>query len=159
MSDILTQPHCGVCDIHAGEADREGYEVSRNHLWVLRHHPDPAPLQGWLILDSVRHIGGPIEFNQDESVAWGAAVQRASTLVQQLTRCQRFYSIAFGEGAKHLHMHLIPRFVTEATSESWKVADLYRAVAAGERSATTPKAVEKLVVAARSRWEGFSDKA
>ena len=159
MSDILTQPHCGVCDIHAGEADRERYEVSRNHLWVLRHHPDPAPLQGWLILDSVRHIGGPIEFNQDESVAWGAAVQRASTLVQQLTRCQRVYSIAFGEGAKHMHMHLIPRFVTEATSESWKVADLYRAIAAGELPATPPKAIEAFVQAARSSWEGFSEKA
>ena len=155
MNDILTQPGCGVCELHAGSAERERYEISRNNLWVLRHHPDPAPLQGWLLLDSLRHLGGPIEFNQKESAAWGAAVQRASTLVQLLTGCQRVYAIAFGEGAKHLH--LIPRFAAEPASEAWKVADLYRAVAAGQLSATTPEAVQALVQRGRLLWDGFSE--
>ena len=158
MSDILTQPRCGVCELHAASAERERYEISRNDLWVLRHHPDPAPLQGWLLLDSLRHLGGPIEFNHKESAAWGTAVQRASTLVQLLTGCQRVYAIAFGEGAKHLHLHLIPRFATEPASEAWKVADLYRAVAAGQLSATTPEAVQALVRQGRVLWDGFSEK-
>lgn len=111
------------------------------------------------MLDSLRHLGGPIEFNQDEAASWGEAVQRASRLVQLLTNCSRVYAIAFGEGAKHLHLHLIPRFATEPSSEAWKVADLYRAVAEGKDTAASPKAVVEFMRKARFHWKGFSDKA
>jgi len=157
MSSILSQSSCGVCRIHADPTQKECYEISRNGLWVLRHHPDPAPLPGWLLLDACRHVGGPVDFNPEESMAWGGAVQRASNLVQQLTACQRVYAIAFGEGARHLHLHLIPRVATDPACEAWKVADLYRAVMAGERAAAPPNAVEAWVRQARKLWEGFGE--
>ena len=106
-------------------------------------------MAGWLLLDSRRHLGGPIHFSPEEASAWGPAVQQASQLVQQLTGCDRVYAIAFGEGARHLHLHLIPRFGSEAASEAWKVADLYRAVMAGRRPAVDPEAVQTLVKQAR----------
>ena len=81
---------------------QDRYEIFRNDLWVLRHHPDPAPLLGWFLLDSRRHCSGPIEFTTAEASAWGGAVQQASRLVQRLTQCDRVYAIAFGEGAQHL---------------------------------------------------------
>jgi len=98
-----------------------------------------------------------VDFNPEESMAWGGAVQRASNLVQQLTACQRVYAIAFGEGARHLHLHLIPRVATDPACEAWKVADLYRAVMAGERAAAPPNAVEAWVRQARKLWEGFGE--
>jgi diadenosine tetraphosphate (Ap4A) HIT family hydrolase len=143
---------CGVCRVHGDAAKVERYEIGRNDLWLLRHHPDPAPLAGWLLLDACRHLGGPLQFNAAEAAAWGVAVQQASQLVQQLTGCDRVYAIAFGEGARHLHLHLIPRFGDDASSEAWKVADLYRAVAAGERPAASPTAVQALVSQARVVW-------
>jgi len=136
---------CSVCLQHKNPVASERYEISSNTLWILRHHPDPAPLTGWLLLDARRHMGGPLEFTPEEASAWGAAVQQASLLVQQLTGCHRVYAIAFGEGAHHLHMHLIPRFGSEPASEAWKVADLYRAVTAGSRPAAAPAAVAEFV--------------
>ncbi len=118
---------------------------------MLRHHPDPAPLLGWFLLDSCRHLGGPADFTSAEAAAWGPGVQWASGLVRELTGCDRVYAIAFGEGAPHLHLHLIPRFAGDPATAAWSVADHYRAVAAGERAAAQPDQVAELVVQARQR--------
>lgn len=147
-------PACGVCRQHQDAEQRQRYEIGRGPLWILRHHPDPAPLPGWLLLDARRHLGGPMGFTPEESADWGSAVQRSSLLLQELSGCDRVYAIAFGEGARHLHLHLIPRFGNDPSSEAWKVADLYRAVASGERPAAAPEAVNELVQRARALWNG-----
>jgi diadenosine tetraphosphate (Ap4A) HIT family hydrolase len=146
---------CGVCQRHNDPISSQRYEISRRPLWILRHHPDPAPLTGWLLLDACRHMAGPLEFTATEASAWGPAVQQASQLVQQLTGCDRVYAIAFGEGARHLHLHLIPRFGQEAASEAWKVADLYRAVASGAHTPANPDAVQTFVQQARLHCSGL----
>ena len=143
---------CDVCWQHNHSDARTRYEIIHSPLWVLRHHPDPAPLTGWLQLDARRHMSGPMHFTHAEACAWGPAVQQASQLVQQLTGCDRVYAIAFGEGARHLHLHLIPRFAAEPASEAWKVADLYRAVASGERPAAEVEEVKTFVQQARLAW-------
>lgn len=139
---------CGVCRLHAGGAGAELW-IHRREPWLLRHHPLPAPLPGWLVLDSLRHVGGPADFDPAECAALGPALQRASALVRELTGCERVYAIAFGEGARHFHLHLIPRHATDPQSESWRVADLYRQVAAGERASADPAVVADLVVRGR----------
>ena len=146
----LDPPHsCGVCALHTSPEARRNYEIIRDRHWILRHHPDPAPLTGWVLLDARRHMAGPLAFTSEEASSWGAAVQQASRLVQQLTGCDRVYAIAFGEGARHLHLHLIPRFGSEPSTEAWKVADLYRAVTTGSRPAAAPEAVAQFVERAR----------
>ena len=142
---------CAICQIHGNPIHQEAYAIGRGALWLLRHHPDPSPLAGWLLLDARRHLGGPLAFSDQEASSWGAAVRHASQLVQQLTGCERVYAIAFGEGAPHLHLHLIPRFASDPASAAWSVADLYRAVVAGERPAADPERVRELVVQARQR--------
>lgn len=144
---------CGICRLHAaiaaGGAEAE-LLIRRQGDWLLRHHPLPAPLPGWLLLDSVRHLGGPVDFAPGEAADFGPMLQRASALVRQLSGCERVYTIAFGEGARHLHVHLIPRHGADPDSESWKVADLYRAMTEGRRPPAEPQAVAELVRRARA---------
>jgi diadenosine tetraphosphate (Ap4A) HIT family hydrolase len=147
---------CGVCRLHA-ELDRGGDEllIGRFGPFLLRHHPLPAPMPGWLLLDSRRHVGGPADFDDEECVALGPMLRRSSALVRTLAGCERVYAIAFGEGARHFHLHLIPRAAAEPASESWRIADLYRAVASGERAPADPLLVADLVRRARplaSAW-------
>lgn len=151
----MEQPPCGVCRLHQDLDGRSRYEIGRGPFWVLRHHPEPAPLAGWLVLDARRHVGGPLDFLPEEAAAWGSAVQQASQLVQALTACDRVYAIAFGEGARHLHLHLIPRFAGEAASEAWAVADLYREVQKGMRAPADPSEVADLVNEGRTLWPGL----
>lgn len=140
---------CGICRLHGdGEAVARD-EILRQGPWLLRHHPRPAPLAGWLLLDARRHLGGPIDFQPEEAAAFGPMLQRCSALVRTLTDCERVYAIAFGEGARHLHVHLIPRHGDDPATEAWSVADLYRAVASGERAAASERCVEELVQQAR----------
>ena len=141
---------CAICQLHANPAARQRYEIWRSELWVLRHHPDPAPLPGWLLLDSLRHCSGPVDFSAAEASDWGRAVRDASHLVKLITGCQRVYAIAFGEGAQHLHLHLIPRHLDEPASKAWAVADLYRGMDAGDRAASDPASVASLVQRCRS---------
>ena len=141
---------CAICQLHADPAARQRYEIQRSELWVLRHHPDPAPLPGWLLLDSLRHCSGPVDFSEAEASDWGRAVRDASHLVRLITGCQRVYAIAFGEGAQHLHLHLIPRHLDEPASKAWAVADLYRGMDAGDRAASDPASVASLVQRSRS---------
>ena len=140
---------CGICHLHQDPPSRERYEISRTDLWVLRHHPDPAPLPGWLLLDSLRHCGGPLAFEPREAESWGLAVRDASQLVQQITGCDRVYAIAFGEGAPHLHLHLIPRFADDPATSAWLVADHYRAVQECQREAAPAAQVQEIVELAR----------
>ena len=102
-----------------------------------------------MLLDARRHLSGPLAFSDAEAASWGLAVRAASQLVQRLTGCDRVYAIAFGEGAPHLHLHLIPRFTDEPASKAWSVADLYRAVERGERAPADPLAVAALVAEGR----------
>ena len=146
---------CAICQLHADPAARQRYEIRRSELWVLRHHPDPAPLPGWLLLDSLRHCSGPVDFSQAEASDWGLAVREASHLVKKITGCQRVYAITFGEGAQHLHLHLIPRHVDDPATKAWAVADLYRAMDRGERAAADPSAVASLVERCRSVLKGL----
>ena len=67
-----------------------------------------------------------MDFTAAEASDWGRAVRDASDLVKQISGCERVYAIAFGEGAQHLHPHLIPRHLNEPASKAWAVADLYR---------------------------------
>jgi diadenosine tetraphosphate (Ap4A) HIT family hydrolase len=146
-------PSCPICRLHGDGAHRAGEEIARGALWLLRHHPAPAPLAGWLLLDARRHLGGPLAFTDGEARSWGPAVRHASQLVRRLTACERVYLIGFGEGAPHLHLHLIPRFAADPASAAWSVADLYRAVAAGERPPADPARVRELVAEARQLVE------
>ncbi|WP_254933429.1 HIT family protein [Cyanobium sp. WAJ14-Wanaka] len=140
---------CGVCAAHGDAELCTRYEIGRSRLWLLRHHPDPSPLPGWLLLDSLRHLGGPGDFEPEEALAWGSEVQRACLLVKTLTGCDRVYIIGFGEGARHLHLHLIPRFSSDSATAAWSVADHYRAVERGEAMAAEPVDVAELVQKAR----------
>ena len=147
MDPVTSQP-CPICALHRDRAIA-AFEIARSPLWLLRHHPNPAPLPGWLLLDARRHIPGPLAFDDEEASDWGRAVRQASTLVQRLTGCERVYAIAFGEGAPHLHLHLIPRHQGHDATAAWRVADHYRAVETGERPPVDPQRVRDLVARAR----------
>ena len=148
---------CPICSLHQDQQMQDRYEIFRNDLWVLRHHPDPAPLLGWFLLDSRRHCSGPIEFTTAEASAWGGAVQQASRLVQRLTQCDRVYAIAFGEGAQHLHLHLIPRVIGDPSTAAWSVADHYRAVDASDCLGADSARLKALVLEARRIHWGLGE--
>ena len=84
---------CPICALHGDRDELKAHEVWRSDLWLLRHHPSPAPLPGWCLLDSLRHSGGPISFSPEEAQDCGVVVQRASQLVLAVGAATDDYSI------------------------------------------------------------------
>jgi diadenosine tetraphosphate (Ap4A) HIT family hydrolase len=116
----------------------------------VRHHPLPSPLVGWTFLCAARHVQGPADFTDAEADSFGRAMRAVSSAIRSITGCDRVYAIAFGQGAPHLHVHLVPRFDAEEGTRAWNVADWYRAVERGERPAADPAAVADFVRRLRS---------
>lgn len=149
MVESTDRELCAICRLHADRSSLSSSLIWEGAHWLLRHHPSPSPLVGWCLLDAKRHLGGPIDFSEGEAGEWGGMVQRASSLVRQVSGCDRVYAIAFGEGAKHLHLHLIPRHAADGRTAAWSVADLYRQVEAGRESPANRDAVSGFVYDAR----------
>ena len=75
---------CGICRLHADPA-LEALLIHKGGPWLLRHHPHPSPLVGWLVLDSRRHVTGPDGFDDEESASYdgvGWAAGCTSTVVE-----------------------------------------------------------------------------
>ena len=142
---------CGVCAIHADAVLRSRRECHRGPRWIVRHHPDPSPIAGWAFLCSLRHVQGPVDLDDGEAESFGIALRAASRAVQSATGCDRVYAIAFGQGAPHLHIHLVPRFDADPETAAWRVADWYRAVERGERPAAPADDVDRVVERLRAR--------
>ena len=149
MAERADRQPCGICHLHADASSLAPAVIWDSPHWLLRHHPMPAPLVGWCLLDAKRHLCGPIDFTALEASEWGTIVQRASSLVKRVSGCDRVYAIAFGEGAQHLHLHLIPRHASDGRTSAWSVADLYRQVEAGTQPKAAPDAVGAFLQEAR----------
>ena len=145
----MQRSDCLICQAHDNQLLRQTLEIAVGEHWTLRHHPNPSPRVGWLFLDSNRHIGGPIDFSEPEANQWGIVVKRCSALIKSLTGADRVYAVAFGEGAQHLHLHLIPRFIKDSETKAWDVADLYRETASGLQGGAPIDEVKSFVERAR----------
>ena len=141
---------CDVCRIHSDPASCAAREIARDGRWVVRHHLDPAPIAGWTFLCTVRHVQGAADLDDAEADGFGRAVRRVSRAVREATGCDRVYAIAFGQGAPHLHVHLVPRFDSDPATAAWRVADWYRAVERGERPPADPAEVAESIARIRA---------
>ncbi len=77
----------------------------------------------------------------------GPVLRAASRAVREATGSLRVYAIAFGEGAPHLHVHLVPRRPGRDDTAAWRVADWYRAVERDPALAADPAQVAAMVTA------------
>ncbi len=102
-----------------------------------------------MLLCSTRHVQGAADLNDAEAAEFGPMLKRVSMAVRACTGCDRVYAIAFGQGAPHLHVHLIPRFDEEPGTRAWSIADWYRAVEQGARHEADPVKVREVVRALR----------
>jgi len=118
----------------------------QSERWILRHHASPAPLLGWFMLDTRRHVASAADFDLAEEGEFAAVLAAAMRAIRTVVHAPRVYVIMFGEGAHHLHAHLIPRDPNCAGTSAWEIADWYRAVASGSCAPAAMDQVASVVV-------------
>lgn len=144
----MNAPACSVCAAHEPRAEFVAWESPR---WILRHHPYPAPLCGWFLLCARRHVASAADLDAEEAREFTHVLGACMRALRTSAQVPRVYVVMFGEGAPHLHAHLIPRDPACEGTRAWAVADWYRAVERGERAPALPEAVEGVISLMRAR--------
>ena len=140
-------PGCPICALERGAAEALGGARG----WSLRHHPAPAPLAGWVIVDLRRHAATMDELTAEEAAELGPLLVRTCAAIREATGCERVYVLSFAEAARHVHLHLVPRHAGDAATEGWAIADHYRAVASGNAAPALEARVREVCTVLRAR--------
>ncbi len=137
-------PNCPFCS-------RRQTVYLESPRWQLLRHADPVPLAGWMMLVARAHRAGMDEMDEVEQREVGAILAIIAGAVRAETGAERTYSITFNEAVRHLHLHVVPRHATDATTTSWALADRYRATVRGEIAAADAAEAERAARAIASR--------
>ncbi len=133
MKHASHEAKCGVCKQNAGEVEIQGGVIWESNLWYVRHIAPPAPLVGWTMFHTQRHVQGPAHFNDAEAASFGPVLRHVTRTIEQVSGALRVYVVAFGESTPHMHSHLIPRYEKMPKDlVAFGVADILRGVPKGE---------------------------
>ena len=97
------QDACQIC-----ESIRSATPLFENELWFVSQTSAGVP--GWMMMQSQRHTGGPAHFTDEEAGNFGPALRHLEKTLEDVSGAERIYTAAFGEGARHFHCHMIPRY-------------------------------------------------
>ena len=117
---------CAICRSNAA-----GGPLFENDLWFVTALSAGVP--GWMMMQAQRHVGGPAYFNDEEAINFGPALRYLEKTLEEVTGAQRIYTAAFGEGARHFHAHMVPRYDQMPNDAlAFEVFDLLRATQEGD---------------------------
>jgi diadenosine tetraphosphate (Ap4A) HIT family hydrolase len=99
---------CQICARETAESEPAGGWVLRTDRWsacVAEGYEAP----GWLFLQTLRHVDGPMGMNTDEAGELGINVAQLSGAIKAVTGAEKIYVLAYGERFPHFHLVLLPR--------------------------------------------------
>ena len=171
---------CPIC--RQNDPDDVGWPIDvlyEDSLWLCHHchnpkqppdadgtaHPEtmiggPAPLPGWLLFHSQRHVHGPTDFNDEECASFAFAVRHVEKKLLEATGALRIYTVLIGETGPHLHAHMIPRYSDEqletmgvdpTLGSAMGVFDLNRGVGARSLPAADESEVKRVSMAVKEK--------
>ena len=129
--------------VSLGADARVSVSLDANAPWTLRAHPAPAPIAGWCVLELTRKAATLDLLTAQESQEFGLILSKVSAAVREATKCERTYVTCFAEAYRQVHAHIAPRHESDARTQGWAVADLYRQVQSGSISPADQAAHEK----------------
>ena len=145
---------CKICSQNNNQAELASRLIWQNDEWLLLHHREPYPLNGWLLLQPKRHIQGVAYFNDREASDYGFITKAVSKTLQDVLHVPKVYLIAFGESIAHMHLHFIPRFEQMASQYlGFGIADLYRSVSDRSEESANANDVDNTILELRKRFE------
>ena len=129
--------------VSLGEDARVSVAHDASAPWTLRAHPAPAPIAGWCVLELTRKAATLDELTAQESQEFGLILSKVSAAVREATKCERAYVTCFAQAYRQVHAHIAPRHESDARTQGWAVADMYRQVQSGSMAPADQAAHEK----------------
>ncbi len=132
-----TTPECLVCRKHRGEIAVLGGVIFENDLISISHAQlfgdEKDHYLGHVFVEAKRHVSELADLTAQEAQAIGLYVSRVAKALLQTEGMEHVYSFFIGDGAPHVHVHVIGRY-PGAPREYWgpKVDDWPGAPRGGE---------------------------
>src|SRR5690606_14135997 len=131
--------------------ENEGVEIpvhgvaAKTARWFVRHAPPPYGLAGWMVIQPIRHIASPEQFDDEEAREFGTFLRHCQRVLRSTTGALRMYTAIMAENVPHMHIHLVPRYEQMPLGmKGWAVFEVHRLAEAGELD-VDPATVEDIV--------------
>ena len=110
-SKMISLEDCFGCQVASGLVLPVGGFVYGDELWTVNHLIAPAPILGWLVLQSRRHIEALREMTADEQRQMAQLMSYVDSTIRSILAPSKVYVCLFAESVQcpHLHFHFIPR--------------------------------------------------
>lgn len=103
----MGEAECDLCQPLPPGANDRGLYVWENDLWRLWTLTTGA-VPGYSFLTSKRHIPYITDMDGPEAATLGQLLSRLTTAIREATDAEFVHMHVFGDGASHLHFHLVP---------------------------------------------------
>ena len=100
---------CTACDTLAGRVAPPGGTIYENEHWLVDHAVSPAPLRGFLIVKTKRHVEDVADLTLAESASMSDALSRTTKALRDVMAPERVYVASFGESVRHVHWFVVAR--------------------------------------------------
>jgi histidine triad (HIT) family protein len=104
---------CFICKKHRGEIYIPGgaiYEDALVYAGHVRLSEQGDAYLGYLMAEPKRHAAGLADLTEEEAQALGWLITRLSKALKDCMASEHVYAFVLGDGAAHLHVHLVPRY-------------------------------------------------
>jgi histidine triad (HIT) family protein len=135
---------CFVCRKHQDRAAlMPGGAIAEDELAVVSHLPPPdalgrdgpAAYLGHLFVEPRRHAPEMADLTDAEAASIGRWCSRASRALREVAGAEHVYAAVIGDGAPHLHVHLLPRFPGTPREYWWTRVDEWPQARRGDHAA------------------------
>ena len=99
-----------ACKLNEDDSGVPGGTIKEYNSWILQHIIEPAPIKGWLILKTKRHVDGIENMNKKEAGELGNIIESLTKILKEVTKASKVYVCCFTEYVSHLHIHIIPKY-------------------------------------------------
>ncbi|PFN05135.1 MULTISPECIES: HIT family protein [Bacillus cereus group] len=119
------EENCFICQKHKGNIQVPGGAIYEDDFVYVGHvyWEEEKTYLGYLMIDIKRHTPGLAELTEEEATGFGLIMSRVSRALKECEGAEHIYAFVSGNGANHMHMHLIPRY-PNTPQEFWSPAKI-----------------------------------
>ncbi len=116
-----SEESCFICQKHKGNITVPGGAIYEDDLVYIGHvhwGEEENTYLGYVMIDIKRHTPGLAELTEEEAKTFGLMASRVSRALKECEGAEHIYAFVSGNGAPHMHMHIIPRY-SNTPEEFW----------------------------------------
>jgi diadenosine tetraphosphate (Ap4A) HIT family hydrolase len=115
---------CISCDILAGKITVPGEVIYENEYWHVDSVTSSVYWQGFLIVKLKRHCEQIADLTIEETETLGPVLQATCAALMEELKPAKVYVYSFGDGIKHIHFWVLPRYPNMRPGMHWVMMNL-----------------------------------